>query len=189
MKKIIAYSVFLFTMIQCQKTEETELIRVKNQYSVAIPKSLSKVDFLHSDASLQYQNELIEFYTIVIDEPSVDFDTLVMQEADLRANYSPDLAGYAKLLKNNIALTLKDGEFSEIENVQINGLNAKLMHASGKIDGIEVYYQLGFIQGKETYYQIVSWTELKRKEDYKKTMSAIISSFKEISKPKKKQNS
>lgn len=185
MKKIVFYGLLILTFIQCQKKEETELVKVKKQYSIEIPKSLTKVDYLHADASLQYQNEQTEFYTIVIDEPCLDFNTLVLQEADLRANYSPDLTGYALLLKNNIALLLKDGEFSDVENIQVNGLEGKLMEASGKIDGIEVYYQLAFIKGKETYYQIVSWTELNRKKIHQESMSAIISSFKEINFAKK----
>ena len=187
MKKIVLYSTILFIFNQCQKKEATELVKVKKQYSVEIPKSLTKVDFLHADASLQYQNEKTEFYTIVIDEPSADFDTLVLQEADLRAQYSPNLTGYATLLKNNIAATLKNGEFSAFENVTINGLSAIIINASGTVDGHAIYYQFGFVKGRETYYQIVSWTELNRKKSHLETMKNIIFSFKEISKPKKKQ--
>lgn len=185
MKKIIVYALLLTTLIQCKKKEETELIKVKKQYSIEIPKSLTKVEFLHADASLQYQNMENEFYTIVIDEPSVDFENLILEDADLRATYSPDLAGYTQLLQTNIALTLKEGQFSAIEDIKINGLNAKRIDASGKIDDIAVYYQLTFIKGKETYYQIVSWTELKRKNNHEETMADIVSSFKEISKTKK----
>ncbi len=187
MKRAILYFSILFLLSNCQKQEETELVKVKKQYSLAIPQSLTKVDYLHADASLQYQNALTEFYTIVIDEPSVDFDTLILQEADLRAQYSPDLKGYALLLKNNISATLKDGEFSAFEETKINGLSAILLNASGTVDGHAIYYQFGFVKGKETYYQIVNWTELKRKADHSEKMTNIISSFKEIGKPKKKQ--
>lgn len=188
MKKAILYIVLLSLFTNCQKKEETELVRVKNQYTLAIPKSMSKVDYLHTDASLQYQNANTDFYTIVIDEPSDDFNTLVLQEADLRATYSPDLKGYALLLKNNISNTLKKGAFSAFEETSINGLPALLMNASGEVDGFIIYYQFGFVKGKETYYQIVNWTDLKRKKEHQKTMTDIISSFKELGKPKKKQS-
>jgi len=60
------------------------------------------------------------------------------------------------------------------------------MNVSGTVDGIDVYYQFGFIKGLEKYYQIVNWTELKRKDDHSGAMEKIISSFKELNRSKKK---
>ena len=186
MKKIITLLAVLFFFSNCQVDTETQNIKVKNQYSIDLPKSFSKVDFLHEDASLQYQNILSEFYTIVIDEPSSDFDNLVLEDASLRETYTPDLTGYSKLLKDNLAATIKNGKFSKFEDTKINGNQAKLMTVNGTVDGIDVFYQFGFVKGKETYYQIVNWTELKRKEDHAASMEKIISSFKELNRSKKK---
>ncbi|MBC8883830.1 hypothetical protein H9X57_12125 [Flavobacterium piscinae] len=65
-------------------------------------------------------------------------------------------------------------------------MEAKLMTVSGTVDGLDIYYQLGFFKGKEHYYQIVNWTEQKRKEDHIEAMEKIISSFKELNRNKKK---
>lgn len=176
-----------FLILSCQ-SNETQKITIQNLYEIEIPKTLSKADNLHKDASLQYQNLFSEFYTIVINEPSNAFDELVTNDPLLADNYTADLNGYANILKDNLMATIKDGKFSAFENTTINGLNAKQMNASGTVDNIEVYYEFAFIKGKNQYYQIVSWTETKRKKEHSKAMQNIIASFKELNRNKKKMS-
>lgn len=178
------FLIFLLT-ISCAD-EQVQSIKVKGQYEIELPKTLSKADNLHVDASLQYQNLFSEFYTIVIDEPISDFNDLVTQDEYLAESYKPNLTGYSNLLKDNLSVTIKNGKFSNFKDTKINGMVAKLMNVSGTVDGIDVYYQFGFVKGKDRYYQIVNWTELKRKEDHLEAMKKIISSFRELNKTKKK---
>ena len=83
-------------VLSCVK-EETQSIKIKDQYKIELPKTLSKADNLHEDASLQYQNLFSEFYTIVIDEPISDFNDLVTQDEYLAESYKPNLTGYSNL--------------------------------------------------------------------------------------------
>jgi hypothetical protein len=187
MKKINLSSFVLITFLffSCAN-EKVQSIKVKGQYEIELPKTLSKADNLHEDASLQYQNLFSEFYTIVIDEPISDYNNLVIQDVYLAENYTPNLTGYSNLLKDNLSVSVKNAKFSNFEDVKINGMEAKLMNVSGTVDDIDIYYQFGFVKGKENYYQIVNWTELKRKEDHSKSMQNIIASFKELNRTKKK---
>ena len=180
------YFIFItFLFLSCTN-DKVQSVKVKGKYEIELPKTLTKADNLHEDASLQYQNIFSEFYTIVIDEPIADFNDMVKFDFLLKGNYSPDLNGYAYLLKDNLSAAIKNGKLSPLESTKINGLEAKLMTVSGTVDGLNVYYQLGFIKGKEHYYQIVNWTELKRKDDHTEKMAKIISSFKELNRNKKK---
>ncbi len=172
-------------MVSCAN-EEIQSIKIKGQYEIELPKTLSKADNLHEDASLQYQNILNEFYTIVIDEPISDFNDLVTQDEYLAESYKPNLTGYSNLLKDNLSVSIKNGKFSNFEDTKINGMDAKLMNVSGTVDNIDIYYQFGFVKGKDRYYQIVNWTELKSKKEHSKAMEKIISSFKELNRSKKK---
>lgn len=183
--KTCYYLLLCFLVVSCENNE-IQSIKIKGQYEIELPKTLSKADNLHEDASLQYQNLFSEFYTIVIDEPISDFNDLVTQDEYLAESYKPNLTGYSNLLKDNLSVAVKDGKFSEFEDTKVNGMEAKLMNVTGTVDGIDVYYQFGFIKGKERYYQIVNWTELSRKEDHSKVMAKIISSFKELNRSKKK---
>lgn len=184
MKKIF-FLLLSFLVLSCQNNE-TQKITIQNLYEIELPKTLSKADNLHEDASLQYQNLFSEFYTIVINEPSNDFDELISSDPMMAENYTADLNGYSAILKDNLMATVEDGKFSEIKKTTINGLPARLMNLSGTVDDIPVYYVFAFLKGRNQYYQIVNWTELKRKEDHAASMEKIIASFKEINRSKKK---
>ncbi|RRJ89018.1 hypothetical protein EG240_13035 [Paenimyroides tangerinum] len=62
----------------------------------------------------------------------------------------------------------------------INGLLAILFTVKAKISGYTAYYHFTYIQGKENYYQILTWTFDSKENDHKEKMNAMINSFKEV---------
>jgi len=107
--RISCYLLISFLVFSCAN-EEVQSIKIKGQYEIELPKTLSKADNLHEDASLQYQNLFSEFYTIVIDEPISDFNDLVTQDEYLAESYKPNLTGYSNLLTLK---TLKSTEWTQ----------------------------------------------------------------------------
>ncbi|WP_333694159.1 hypothetical protein [Flavobacterium sp.] len=180
----IFFTLFIFA-VGCQKDSAFQEVKINNQYALSLPKSLSPVDYLHEDASLQYQNLFTEFYTIVIDEPSKEFDKMIAEDYSLAEYYTPNLMGYANLLKDNLDAGIENAVFSELKKTTLNGNEALLLDVEGTVEGSEIYYQFAFIKGRSTYYQIVNWTELKRKENHASDMEKIIASFRELHKKKK----
>lgn len=184
MKKFLSLLSLLFVLFACKQDTSTQTITIKKLYSLEIPNFLSVANHLHEDASLQYQNIFKEFYTIVIDEPSKDFDDMIVNEPSLSDYYTPNLEGYSNLIIDNMKVTVEDGTFSEFTKTKINGHEARTIILSGTVEEIKVFYHLTFIKGRKQYYQIVNWTELKRKEDHLKFMENIAISFKELKKKK-----
>ena len=68
---------------------------------------------------------------------------------------------------------------SAIKDSKINGLDSKMFEIETKIDDLDVYYALNVIQGKDSYYQVYSWTLLERKDKYKDVLNEILISFQE----------
>lgn len=170
MKKLIAVG-FLFTLlISCDSKTEFQTVKIKNQYSLELPDFLSEVQNLNPSASLQYQNPLREFYTIVIDEPKTDFPN----PAEI------NLEEYHNLLKSNLETSIDKASFSTAKDTMINGLKAKLFTASGSTQGIDIFYKFAYIESKAHFYQILTWTLLVRKDKFSKDMDKIIASFKEL---------
>ena len=184
MKKFLSLLSLLFVLFACKQDTSSQTITIKKLYSLEIPSFLSAANHLHEDASLQYQNIFKEFYTIVIDEPSKDFDEMIVNEPSLSDYYTPNLEGYSNLIIDNMKVTIEDGTFSEFTQTKINGNEARTISLSGTVEEIKVFYHLTFIKGRKQYYQIVNWTELKRKEDHLKSMENISTSFKELKKKK-----
>jgi hypothetical protein len=137
---------------------------------------LSEGKDLNDDASLQYQNLFKEFYVVIIDESKESFK-LAIEINELEDIYESNFEGYTELLVGNLeaAVTFKNKTETE---TKINGLPAKILEFEGNVDGIDIYYQVAYIDGITNYYQIMTWTLANKKETYKETMDEMFQSFK-----------
>jgi hypothetical protein len=181
MKKITIILLTILTLSSCETGEKDQIITIGDKYSVSIPSFLTKVNNLNDDASLQYQHAWKEFYVIVIDE-SIEEMQKALEDNDLTESYTNDVKGYSNLLLDGFEQTVSVKRKSEILDTLVNGMPARLLTINGRIEGIDAFYSLAFIQGKERYYQIMAWTLSNKEYQYKDRMNDIIYTLKEISK-------
>ena len=175
MKTYFLFISMVLLVVSCEQKDDLQTITIGNEYSIALPSSLSKAENLNTEASLQYQNIFRELYVIVLDEPKKEVDSYLESTSS-----ASGLNGYAKLLKNNFKEALEKPTFSEPKNSQINGLKAQLHSVSATVEASEIYYELAYIEGKSNYYQVLVWTVYDQKENHIEEMKEIISSFKEL---------
>jgi hypothetical protein len=183
MKKlpILLLAVVAVLLTACESKPET--VTIKNKYSVDLPSFLSEsATELNKDASLQYENGAREFYVVVIDESRKEFND-VMASGEL--GYGADLDGYSQFLVDDVRETIGDTSTVKPVNAKINGLDARLASLAGTVEGLNVYWRVGYIQGKKDYYQVLCWTLLENKDKYDAQMGEIIKSFKEVDKTRK----
>lgn len=164
--------------------EKTQTVKVKNSYTMELPEFLTKTTDLSEEASLQYQNTLREIYIMVIDEPKNELEEVIAANA-LEDYYTPNLDGYAQLIYDGIDSRANLDSVPQLKPRKLNGLDAKTCDFTGTVQGLHIYWSLAFIEGKNNYYQVMTWTLLDRKKEYKDIMDAMTNSFKEIDKSKK----
>ncbi len=177
--KLILISFILWVSCQPEETERT--VTIKNKYSLTIPSFLTKVNNLNEDASLQYQHAWKEFYVITIDDSKEEF-IKVLIDNNLTEIYSSDIKGYSDLLLDAFSESMIINSKSEIKDTLINGLPAQTVQITGCKEGINAYFSLGFLEGKDNYYYIMVWTLADKKYKYDSKMTKLIYSFKELSK-------
>lgn len=175
MKKVFALGILFVFLISCNHNTTYQTVKVKNKFSLELPDFLSEVKTLNAAASLQYQNPLREFYVIVLDEPKSEFPD---QE-------SIDLETFKAILRDGLETNLTNPRFSRDRDTVINGLKAKLFSLSDNSDKVDIYYQFAYIESKNNFYQILTWTLENRKDQFSDEMNKIIASFKEIESRKK----
>ena len=109
----------------------------------------------------------------------------MIADNELEEYYSLDIDGYANLLTDNMESTITFDSIADLKPQKINGLEARTINFTGMMEGVHIYWKFAFIEGRNNYYQIMTWTLPDRKKTYDETMDAMINSFKEIDKSKK----
>lgn len=176
-------AIALLLLVSCGDDEKTETVKIGGKYLLELPSYLTKTKGLNDDASLEYQNAIRELYVVVIDEDKAELQK-VLDENELYDIYPNDLDGYTKLVTENFEKGFSLDNPPVSKDIKINGLSAKVMSFEGKVDGIQkmVYYKMAFVEGKNRYYQVMTWTLAERKEKYEPVMQKMIDSFKEMDK-------
>lgn len=178
MKKsgVLFLSILLVTA--CGSSDTEQVVTIDGRYSVSLPSFLEKTEDLNDDASLQYQNIWKELYVIVIDEPIVNMQ-IALEDNDLGETYPNDLEGYSELLLGSFEESITVHDRSAFTDTKINDMPARLVKINGRADGVDVFYHIAFVQGKEDYYQVMTWTLASREGRHKDKMDEIIYSLKE----------
>ncbi|KAF2520167.1 hypothetical protein E0W68_02790 [Flavobacterium salilacus subsp. salilacus] len=184
-KNILITLLGALALLSCgQGKEKTQTVRVKQLYTIEIPDFLSEAKYLDKEASLQYQNLVKEVYIVVLDEPKEVLEKTIADNG-LEDYYTLDINGYASLLTDSMEESVAFDSIPVLQPEKINGLNSQILNFTGKIEGVHIYWKLAYIEGRNNYYQVMTWTLASRKEEYQNIMDAMVNSFKEIDKHKK----
>lgn len=151
-------------------------VKVDSLYAIEIPSYMKKTTILNDDAKLQYMNAYKETYTIIIHEPIKTLEETFTEMGDYNKKLTAD-KNYKNIQLDFIKETLTKVKMYDPEYLTINGLNASLIKVEGIIEGIHIFYQLGFIEGQENVFMIMTWTEKNKKNRYRYTFQKIIESF------------
>ncbi len=141
----------------------------EGRFALTGPGSWSVQDLGHPDAELEIGNLFAEEYVMVISEAKSEFDE------DFSLDDFADIAGGAMID------VLGDPDYSEFEELTVNGMPARRHRLNGTIDGIRIAYVNTFVEGKEDFHQVLAWTlEVKQDLAIEKLQEAA-NSFRESS--------
>ena len=153
---------------------------IEDKYSISLPGFLVEAGItLNQEASLEYMNAFMEFYVMVIDEPKSNIEKVLI-DYELADLYPNNLKGYSELILDGLKQAVIVSQESDVVDTVINGLPARLLTINGTVEGIDIFYSLAYIEGKERYYQIFTWTLSEKETEYRDKMSTILYSFKEL---------
>ena len=179
MKNLILVSITSLILISCGVGRAKEEVVIEGKYKMKVPTNMSESFDLNDEASLQYQNIFKELYLIVLDEDLSDFITSI-EENDLTDSYSLDLYGHCRLLIDVFAMDVEIINESEPVDLIIDGLPAMQYELEGRIEDVEIYYCCTFIEGKNKFYQVISWTLLDKKNEHANILKKMPLSFEEL---------
>lgn len=182
MKILVKYILLICVVsnfLGCAKKVETQTVSYNNEYSVELPMFLKKVSDLNKDASLQYMNSVKGLCMMVIDEPKEDFFNSI-NGGNNPENYTSDLEVYSKAFIEQISEGFHIIDGPMIEDVSINGMDAKYISFVIRIASNDFYYEIAVIDGDKKYYQLYTWVPTNLKSKEKDLMKGILESFVEL---------
>lgn len=179
MRQFLSLSVILVLLASCSISSEIRHVQVKNKFSLYIPTFLSPTNELNDVASLQYANGEKELYIIVIDEDKASI-VQVSEDNELNDIYQPTLDGFTQLMLDNYCESVDIDRISDVSNISFNGLDARWVTIEGAVDGVSVFLEIAYIEGNSSYYQLMTWTLLEKKEEFSEQMKVMINSFSEL---------
>jgi hypothetical protein len=180
---LVLYILSLVSLSACtlsSKKEKTEWkVIPSNGFSLSLPTHMKEASDLHDDAVLQYQNSIRELYCIVILEGETSYNNAIKNNG-IESEYPLDLDGYSNLIRDSFLENVEEiKNQTEINTIGIKGRHGRYFEADAKMNGVDIYYHYGFVKGDTTYYQVLSWTLLSKKEKVSEDMLNILKSFKE----------
>jgi|SRR6478672_5788974 len=173
-KGFLVISIVLF-LVSCEKQEDWQTVTIQDKFSINLPTSLTKTNQLAPDALLQYQNTAKELYVVVINDPKRNLYSVLNWDK----NEKGLLDEYSEQAKMGIQQKLINPNFSPLESIHINGLNARKFTVTGIKNNHRGYYEIAYVEGDNDVYQIHIWTKLDNKEKLSDVIKKIINSFKE----------
>lgn len=175
MKNLFILALMCLLWVSCENVTGAKTTTIDAKFTIDIPTELQKTDKLLQGAQLQYANNLSEFYVIGMYESRREFDSIIS-----KTELPPNIDGYTEILKRRLSTTVVNASISEIKKAKIDGLNARLFSVTGMANNVGIYYQIGYIEGKKSYYQLVTWTLKDKQDEMKEKMTTMIASFKEV---------
>lgn len=184
MRKIISFLFLLplLVMHSCgSSSTKFEEVRVGGKFSIKLPDYMSSTQNLNDDATLQYGNVVKGIYVMVIEDNKKELYDL-LQHYDLTEEFASNFEGYIALTAADDGMNpfLMPHDLDNIKPTTINGLKAINLANIRQIEDKEVYYRMAIIDGKSTYYQLITWASAQREARFSDDMEKIINSFKEL---------
>ncbi|MEN9639163.1 MAG: hypothetical protein RLZZ262_1031 [Bacteroidota bacterium] len=168
----------LTLMAGCSDTANLKWNKVeKGTFSFMIPDIIEERTDLNEEADLQYGNLIKEVYVVVLEEPVSEVDPFFADT--LLGNGQPPMEQYSDLIYNQFS------ETGEVEVTQISERERKVntthdvhtWNCTAKNNGFDAYYEFAVYRSEKSYYQVIAWTLLERKDKYKDVLQKMVNSL------------
>lgn len=163
-------------------TVKYDIVGIEDLYSMKIPTFMTVTTQLQEDASLQYNNPFKEKYIIVLDEDREEVMSF-MNDYGVYDESRSQLENYvdmrlAYLTESGISITNQ----TKLKSEMVNGRKAYSVVIDANVPDIaqDITYFFTYLEGKDHFYMISSWTLYDRKDGYKEEVETMVKSFKEL---------
>lgn len=137
-----------------------------NKSQLTVPKQWTELP-------AQYRNDVA---VIQLGEPGRE--RYVMVITDDKSDFA-DFAAFQKAVVDGTKSLVTDAQVGDPSNLTVGGLPAVRREINGTIEGIKIIYWFTMVDGKNGYYQVITWTLPSQKDKAKPALDEVVNSFRE----------
>jgi hypothetical protein len=175
MKKIFLHITLFASICITQINAQTVLkpYKVGHEFTLNLPDYMKKTLGLNEDAAIQFKNEEKDVYGFIIEDNK---EELILAESafatidDFYSFFIKDfLVGQEKRVVSKATKSTKAG---------INFMQADASYFD-KDANVDIYYYIGIVETKTSYYKLLCFTSLTSKDKFKADFDKILYSIKD----------
>lgn len=142
-------------------------------FNISVPDYMIRTVGLNDAAVFQFKNEVKDVYGFVIEDNKEE-----LQIADL--NYSSITEFYDDFIKDFLVDEPKRTVSKPLlqKKVDINFIESELSYYDNEAE-VSIYYLIGIVETKTSYYKVLSWCTSANKEKFKSDLQKVIYSIKD----------
>lgn len=159
---------FLTAINTFAQTPMLKEYKVGHVFYVSLPDYLNKTIGLNSASIIQYKSTVKDIYGFIIEDTKEELSLAEM-------NYTSINEFYEDFIKDFV----KDEEKRQVSKPQyqkkgdINFVECDVTYYD-KEAKIEIYYLVGIVETKSSFYKVLSWTEADKKDKFKTDLQKIL---------------
>jgi pyruvoyl-dependent arginine decarboxylase (PvlArgDC) len=173
MKRIIVTLSLILALSTSTISAQTTLkeYKVGHVVNVSLPDYMSKTMGLNSSSILQYKSTVKDVYGFIIEDNKEELALVEMNYSSIN-EFCEDFA--KDFLEDEKKKTFSYPEYKKIGDINFAEFDASYYDKEAKG---EIYYLVGIVETKTSYYKVISYTSLGNKDKFKADFQKILYSL------------
>ncbi|WP_396187267.1 hypothetical protein [Flavobacterium sp.] len=173
MKRIITNLslILIFSTISISAQTILKEYKIGRVVNVSLPDYMTRTMGLNSSSLLQYKSTVKDVYGFIIEDNKEELALVEMNYSSIN-EFCEDFAN--DFLKGEKKKTFSYPEYKKIGDINFAEFEASYYDKEAKG---EIYYLVGIVETKTSYYKVISYTSLENKAKFKADFQKIIYSL------------
>ena len=173
MKSITYYTLLFLISISSYSQTILKNYKIGHSFDLNIPDYMSRTVGLNESAAVQYKNEVKDVYSFVIEDIKEELLLADLNFTSINEFYENFIKDFAKDEKSR-----EVSKAIETKKNNINFIEADVTYLDSEAN-VQIYYLLGIVETKTSFYKIISWTAAESKDKFKEDFRKILYSLKD----------
>ncbi len=167
--KLLLIIVLIKTSVSAQN--DLKQYKAGHVFNIGLPTYMTKTIGLNSSSSIEYENKIKDVFGFVIFDSKEELTMVNLNYSSINEFYEDFIKDFLKDEKKrkiSKQISTKKGEINFIE------CDASYFDNDAKT---EIYYLIGIVETKNSYYKVLSWCTLENKDKFKADFQKILYSL------------